>query len=299
MRNEIEYLFSACSKMARRGISLDHFGDILRYKAEEENPIRDHMFSRSFNQKNDRAYVTNEKAIWRNFRRRFRRSPPTFMLARPSKMLRRKPGEIRVAIITGGGIASGLNRVIHSIVRRHYEMYGLNERQGGIVYGIRDGFRGLSTRSDVRVMKLDPERTKEWADRGGTMLGSLRFKPTSSITAIWYDILIDLDIDILYVIGGNGSQTAAYKLYSKIERSKRNRQIAIAGIPKTMDNDIFWTDRSFGFQSSVDEAARIIKAIKEDAFSSRRLCIIQLFGRDSGFVAASASLASGCVDAGV
>jgi 6-phosphofructokinase 1 len=186
--------------------------------------------------------------------------------------------------------------VIHSIVARHYEIYGLDEEKGGLIYGLCDGFKGLSQGSKgVRVKKLTPALTKPWADRGGTMLGSLRgSKDDTLFISRWINALKDLEVDILYVIGGNGSLSAAYELTKASEHEKR---LVVAGIPKTMDNDILWTDQSFGYQSTIDEAAHIIRALKEDAFSTRRLCLIKLFGRQSGFVAAAASLASGCADA--
>jgi 6-phosphofructokinase 1 len=226
------------------------------------------------------------------------------MLAGPRAKLWKEPSAIRAAVVTGGGVAPGLNRVIHSIVRRHYDVYGLKEGKGGIVYGIRDGFRGLSEGSAaVRVVKLTPEQTREWMDRGGTMLGSVREDEEEKKerdpdrVASWYDVFEGLDVDVVYVIGGDGSQRAAHALYNLIAQPETKKELVVAAIPKTMDNDILWTDRSFGFQSTVDEAAHVIEALREDARSTCRLCIIEFFGRASGFVAASASLASGCVDA--
>lgn len=129
------------------------------------------------------------------------------------------------------------------------------------------------------------------------MLGTIRGpRDRSGIVNAWLLVLQKLEIDILYVIGGNGSLTAANEL-DKASGKEAGVKLVVAGIPKTMDNDILWTDQSFGYQSAIDEAARIIRALREDAFSTRRICIIKLFGRGSGFVAAAASLASGCVDA--
>lgn len=258
-----------------------------------------------FNSDTDRIFITFNKADWNIIEKRLRRKkkpvpPPTLLLAGPRKMLWKDPRKIRAVIITGGGVASGLNRVIHSIVERHYNIYGLDRDEGGIIYGILDGFGGMSSANSVQVVDLTKDVTKNWMDRGGTMLGSVRGKKTDDIVGTWYQIIDNLDVDIVYIIGGNGSLTAANMLSNEIETQRkkyRKKEIVVVGIPKTMDNDILWTDRAFGFQSTVSECVRLIKALKEDAFSTRRLCLVQLFGRDSGFVAAGASLASGVVDA--
>ena len=285
--NEAGCLNQYADDAERCPAQLKKFGLIKRYRAKQAKKAP----------QTKRVDATLDVGI----RKRFGDTPPRFMLAGPRDPRRygwKKPAAIRAAILTGGGVAPGLNRVIHAIVKRHCDTYHLNEQRGGIVYGIRDGFRGFSAAPEhVRMTKLTPAETERWIDRGGTMLGSLRGAKEPKEVDKWLKVLRYFELDVLYVIGGNGSQTAAFELYRKIQKTSDGLKTVIAGIPKTMDNDIFWTDRSFGFQSTVDEAAHVIKALRDDALSTRRVCIIELFGAESGFVAASASLASGCVDA--
>lgn len=99
------------------------------------------------------------------------------------------------------------------------------------------------------------------------------------------------NIDILYVIGGDGSLRIVHEI------AALNPTRSIVGIPKTMDNDILWVWQSFGFDTAVEQAARIINTLRSEAEATRRICLVELFGAESGFVAANAALASGHVDA--
>jgi 6-phosphofructokinase 1 len=98
-------------------------------------------------------------------------------------------------------------------------------------------------------------------------------------------------IDILYVIGGDGSLKTAYEI------ALQNPTRSVIAIPKTMDNDVLWVWQSFGFDTAVEQAVRVVNTLRSEAEATRRICVIELFGADSGFVAANASLASGHVDA--
>lgn len=210
--------------------------------------------------------------------------PPSFLEAGPRKHLYRDPAALKIGIVTAGGIAPGLNTVIHSIVHMHHEIY----RTHRPAYGFLGGFRGLV---DCRYTELNPRITREWLHKGGTGLAAGRERLDISKMV---DSLVELGIDILYVIGGEGSLTAAHLMAEDIER--RGREIVIAGVPKTMDNDILWVWHSFGFDTAVEEAGKFIDTIHEEAKSTERICLLSLFGRDAGFVAAHAALASGQVD---
>lgn len=140
--------------------------------------------------------------------------------------------------------------------------------------------------------------TENWLDQGGSKLGSVRYlhndKKGDEAIAEMADIITkNLQtnrIDILYVIGGDGSIRVAHEI------AVRNSTRSIVAIPKTMDNDILWVWRAFGFDTAVEQATRVINTLKGEAEATRRIALIELFGAESGFVAANAALASGHVD---
>jgi len=210
--------------------------------------------------------------------------PPAFLEARAREMLHFDPEDVRIGIVTPGGIAPGLNTVIHSIVSMHSTIYGMRTPACGFL----GGFRGLA---EERTIELTPETTRGWVHKGGTELGAGRGKwDIRQLT----DKLIDSRLRILYVVGGDGSLSAAHLIAEETRR--RNKKIVIAGVPKTMDNDVLWVWHSFGFDTAVEEASREINALHDEARSTGKVCLIPLFGRDAGFVAAHAALASGRVD---
>ena len=211
-------------------------------------------------------------------------SIPSFPLAGPREILFFDPSTITIGIVTAGGIAPGLNTVIHSIVNMHSTIYGMREKAVGFL----GGFNGIACQHTV---ELEPAKTVEWLQKGGTGIFTGRNKV--DIDSIVNGI-VRLGIDILYVIGGDGSLSVAHAI-ARVFQSKKIK-IVVAGIPKTMDNDILWISHSFGFDTAVEEAARIVNAIHDETKSTRRICLLPLFGREAGFVAAHASLASGHVD---
>lgn len=238
---------------------------------------------------NRRKCVTVDMEIIEYFHKELKSLPPSFLEAGPREFLYFNPEKVRIGIVTPGGIAPGLNTVIHCIVNMH-QLYGMKKE----AYGFLGGFRGLAER---RYEKLIAANTKSWIHKGGTVLSTSREKQEISQMV---ESLMALGINILYVVGGDGSLTCAHLISEEIVNkniSVRNRKIVVAGIPKTMDNDILWVWHSFGFDTAVEEATRAINVIHDDAKSTERICIMQLFGRDAGFVAAHAALASGQVDA--
>jgi len=228
---------------------------------------------------------------------------PMFLEAGPRKSLAFNPKTVKVAILTAGGIAPGLNRVIHAIVQRHCEVYELNPNQGGEVWGIRNGYKGLLSGDRADMFQLFRETTNGWLSLGGTQLGTIREYMTNKegerkdpeasqveLANAAAKGIENAKLDILYVLGGDGSMRIAHLL------SERLPQMAIACVPKTMDNDILWTWESFGYATAVEEATKTINTLHQEAVSTRRICIIELFGAESGFIAANAALASGQVD---
>jgi len=214
---------------------------------------------------------------------------PAFLEAGPRAHLQFGPSSVRAAIVTTGGLAPGLHVVIHSIVKRHTKTYSM---ANGRVFGVYDSFKGLCHLGSNHI-ELDATTTEDWLDHGGSRLGNIRYYPEAGIPAMVDAIstsLRGMNIDILYVIGGDGSLGIAHQI------AKKNPTRSIVGIPKTMDNDIMWVWQSFGFDTAVEQATHVINTLRREAESTRRICIIELFGADSGFVAANAALASGHVD---
>jgi len=183
----------------------------------------------------DRKCITDDMDIIRFYKEDLGEEPPSFVEAGPRKNLYYEPETVRVAILTSGGIAPGLNTVIESIVKRHVEVYGL--RLGplvpGRILGFYDGFIGLWENS---YEQLNPEKVNGWCRFGGSKLGVGRDERRD--VSKWLDVLKMNDIDILYVIGCNGSLTAAWELAKAAEREELNLSIGV--VPKTMDNDVLW-----------------------------------------------------------
>jgi 6-phosphofructokinase 1 len=225
---------------------------------------------------------------------------PSFLEAGPRRDLSFDPNGVQAAIVTTGGLAPGLHCVIHSIVKRHRHTYGMAK---GRIYGVYNSFKGLCDLKNSLV-ELNPRITEEWLDQGGSKLGIVRHyleedeekkkKPDEAIAEMADDITNNLQanqIDILYVLGGDGSMRVAHEI------AERNPMRSIIGVPKTMDNDILWVWQSFGFDTAVKQATQVINTLRNEAEATRRVGLIQLFGAESGFVAANATLASGHVDA--
>lgn len=221
-----------------------------------------------------------------------------------------KEQALRVAILVSGGIAPGINAVIDGIVQRHWlyaEKHGYCDSLN--LMGLRNGFRSFDDLVNNYILLAgsprhykDMPRCETWnhVNEGGSILGTSRV-----------DELIDPDrreselknivgtlkgVDILYVIGGDGSMKAAHALWSIAKAERRSRgepPLSVVAVPKTMDNDILWVWQSFGFLSAVEKAREVIEQLNTEVRSNPRLCIAQLFGSDSGFVVSHAVLASG------
>ena len=189
--------------------------------------------------------------------------------------------------VTCGGLCPGLNNVIREVTLSLLKHYKVEH-----VMGIRGGFNGMTT-SDFETVSLTEEVVDDCHHQGGSILGSSRGG---------FDIpkmLAFLDkhgINQLYVIGGDGTHRGANAISQAC--TERRLNIAVIGIPKTIDNDIDLIDRSFGFQTSVEAAQDAIASAKTEARCNlpNGIGIVKLMGRSSGFIAAYASLASGDID---
>lgn len=212
---------------------------------------------------------------------------PSFEKAGPREKVFFKPGDTVSAIVTCGGLCPGLNAVIRAIVLMNYYRYG-----NKIVYGFKYGYSGLINEIGHDVVRLTPDTVTQIHTKGGTILGSSRGNQDA---AKMVDRLVELNVDILYTIGGDGTQQGAMTIIKEIE--KRGLKISVVGIPKTIDNDINFIDKSFGVETAFSEACNAIYAAHNEARDAYYgLGLVKLMGRDSGFIAANAALATGQVN---
>lgn len=207
-----------------------------------------------------------------------------FRRAGPRQRVYFESDEVIPCIVTCGGLCPGLNTVIREIVCGLAHMYGVTK-----VLGIEGGYRGFYARNTIT---LTPKNVNDIHKRGGTILRSSRGgHDTSKIV----DSIQDRGINQVYIIGGDGTQKGANVIYEEIR--SRGLKVAVAGIPKTIDNDIAVIDKSFGFDTAVEEAQRAINAAHVEAESAENgIGVVKLMGRYSGFIAMYATLASRDVD---
>ncbi len=206
-----------------------------------------------------------------------------FELAGPRERIYFNPADTRIAIVTCGGLSPGLNAVIRAIVMESYYGYGVRS-----ITGIRYGYSGLNPKSGYDPVELTPAGVREIHLDGGTILGSSR-GGTEDMDAM-VTRLSELGINILYTIGGDGTLKGAHEM-AKIIKG-RGLDIAIVGVPKTIDNDISYIQRTFGFDTAVSKAVEAIYSAHVEAEGAPNgIGLVKLMGRDSGFIAANASLA--------
>jgi 6-phosphofructokinase 1 len=206
-----------------------------------------------------------------------------FELAGPRARIFFDPKETRAGIVTCGGLCPGLNNVIRSIFLELHYNYGVAE-----VVGFRGGYSGLDPDCGVEPVEITPRFADGIHQQGGTILGSSR-GPVHIARAV--DNLIARRIDILFTVGGDGTQRGANDLYQ--EARKRGHTLSVVGVPKTIDNDVGFVSRTFGFFSAVDEAKRVLECAHTEARSvPGGVSLVKLMGRHAGFITAAATVAS-------
>jgi 6-phosphofructokinase 1 len=209
--------------------------------------------------------------------------PDGFELAGPRKNIFFDPSKVRAAIVTCGGLCPGLNAVIRGLVLQLWFSYHCKD-----ILGIRYGYQGLGDQG-LTPIQLTPKDVSDIHSKGGTMLGSSRGTPP---TPELVDNLERLGINMLFTIGGDGTMRGAGALWQEIRA--RGLDISVIGIPKTIDNDIPFVRRTFGFDTAVSIATDSINAAQVEAWGvPNGIGIVKLMGRNSGYIAASASLSSG------
>lgn len=210
--------------------------------------------------------------------------PPSLELAGPRHEVFFNPADTCCAIVTCGGLCPGINDVIRAIVMQAYYVYGVRR-----ILGIPYGYEGLDPAHGHKPIELTPDDVRTIPYFGGSFLGSSRGRKD---TQVMVNRLEALGVNILFVIGGDGSQRGAHEIFEEVQR--RGGHIAIVGVPKTIDNDLMFMDRSFGYQTAFTAAFHAVTAAHTEAHCARNgVGLVKLMGRDSGFIACSAALATG------
>ncbi len=217
-------------------------------------------------------------------------------------------------MLIAGGIAPGINAVIDGITQRHWKYAcegGYSSRLE--IFGLKDGLAAFNKAINFHSLLVDSEHrlaalqnrdigidTSAHASKGGSILGTCRDDAliqdatrSCKLDRI-ADRLSNMGVDILYVIGGDGSMRLAHDVHNAMEAATKNgaHPFSVVAIPKTMDNDILWVWQTFGFMSAVEKAREVIELVHTEITSNPRLGIVQLFGSVSGFVVSHAVLAS-------
>ena len=206
-----------------------------------------------------------------------------FELAGPRARLFFDPRQTRAGIVTCGGLCPGLNNVIRSLFLELHHGYGVAE-----VLGFRGGYQGLDPAQGLEPVVLTPAFVNDIHRDGGTALGTSR-GPVDTGLAV--DNLIRHGINILFTIGGDGTQRGGHDLFQEARR--RGHPLAVVGIPKTIDNDVAFVSRTFGYLTAVEEAAKVLHCAHPEAHSVHNgIALVKLMGRHAGFIAAGATVAS-------
>jgi ATP-dependent phosphofructokinase / diphosphate-dependent phosphofructokinase len=196
----------------------------------------------------------------------------------------------KIAILTGGGDAPGLNAVIRAVVKTATNVYNCE------VLGVRDGFDGFL--GDYGIFPLDPSAVRGILPRGGTILGSAnRGNPfarkviragrevVEDVSQKIKDNIQALNLDALIVVGGDGTLKIARELFPI--------GVPVIGVPKTIDNDIGGTEFTFGFDTALNIASEALDRLHSTAEAHHRVMVLELMGRDAGFITLNAGIAGG------
>ena len=212
---------------------------------------------------------------------------PSLEAAGPRETIFHDPAWTRAGIVTCGGLCPGLNNVIKGLVQVLWFDYGVRN-----IFGIPYGYRGLNPQYGYPPITLNPDVVDSIQEDGGTILGSSRGTQEPSVMV---DTLMRLNINVLFCIGGDGTLRGAHAIAEEVK--KRRQPISIIGIPKTIDNDLNLIDKTFGFETAVLSATDVITSAHNEANGAfNGLGLVKLMGRDSGFIAAYAALATTVVN---
>ncbi len=234
----------------------------------------------------DRVAFHSEMKVLREFWQRGE-EPPSFEMAGPRERVFFDPNGLTCAMATCGGLCPGLNDVIRAIALSLHFLYGVKR-----VLGIPYGYLGLAPDFGQAWRELTPPVVADIHHQGGTMLGSSR--GPQDIPGM-VDTLVRNNVAVLFVVGGDGTLRGARQISEEIGR--RGLPIAVMGLPKTIDNDIAYIERSFGFETAVGAARQAVSAAHAEALGAPNgIGLVKLMGRYSGFLAAHAGLSTGDVN---
>jgi 6-phosphofructokinase 1 len=212
-----------------------------------------------------------------------RRDDLLFEKAGPRERIYFDPSTVRAAVLTAGGLCPGLNNVIRSIVLQLRHGYGVDD-----IVGLRFGYLGLDPTRAMPPLALTNDVVADIHRLGGTTLGTSREYVAPEVAL---DFLQSQRIRVLFTIGGDGTLRGAHALFQ--EASRRGYEIAVIAIPKTIDNDIPYVWRSFGYFTALEKAREVIDAAHSEAKSHfNGVGLVRLMGREAGYIAAGATLAS-------
>lgn len=204
--------------------------------------------------------------------------------AGPREFIYFNPAHVTAGICTCGGLCPGLNDVIRAVVRCLWNRYGVRR-----IRGIRFGYKGFFTEQGFDTIDLNPDNVDSIHKIGGSFLGTSRGGGDRVGDIV--DSIERLNINVMFIIGGDGTQRGALDIANEIDR--RGLKIAVVGIPKTVDNDLEFIDRSFGFETAVQKATTAINSCHMEAHSQiNGIGLVKLMGRESGFIATAAAIAS-------
>ncbi|HHO77394.1 MAG TPA: ATP-dependent 6-phosphofructokinase [Deltaproteobacteria bacterium] len=208
---------------------------------------------------------------------------PCFERAGARKKIFFDPSKTKCGVVTCGGLCPGVNDVIRNIVLELHHMYGVEN-----IYGIPYGLQGFIPEYRHSFIELTPSFVEHIHEIGGTVLGSSR--GAQSVPDI-VDAIERVNMNVVFFIGGDGTLKAASAVAR--EALSRGFKCSVIGIPKTIDNDINFISKTFGFDTAVEEARSVIQcAHVESKGAPFGIGMVKLMGRDSGFIAANAALAS-------
>lgn len=251
-------------------------------KAEIKSPLTE---KQNFVNENDRVLFharvnTNNTQLLENINKL------SFEKSGPRKKIFFNPRNVKAAIVTCGGLCPGLNAVIRGLVRQLWNRYEVKN-----IVGIRFGYQGLGYDSEEFV-PLNPILVEDIHNTGGTFLGTSRGAPPVEEMV---DNIVRNNINILFTIGGDGTMKGAHQICQEIK--KRNLNISVIGIPKTIDNDIPYVMRSFGFETAVEKASDAVLSAHEEARGHYMgIGLVKVMGRNTGFIAASTAMSTGVVN---
>jgi 6-phosphofructokinase 1 len=232
----------------------------------------------------DRVFLDDRLSSWPSTQNLAERA--SFELAGPRNRVFHDVTTLRAGIVTCGGLCPGLNNVVQGLVLQLWRGYGVRE-----IFGYRHGYEGLVLPEPPVRLTPDSVSGIHWV--GGTVLGSSRGNREPQAIV---DRLVEDGIRLLFVVGGDGTLRGAMTIVDEV--SRRSLPISVIGVPKTIDNDIHFIDRSFGFETAFTAAVDVLRSAHVEATGARNgIGVVKVMGRHSGFIACHSAIASTEVDA--